>query len=703
VENLSKLIGDAYNEERSLPRAIAANDRTGLHLFYLNKLILCYLFGEKYQAAQNAAEAEQYLDGVVGALVVALFHFYDSLAHLGVFASSSNSEKEALLNRVNTNQEKMHKWANHAPRNYMHKFYLVEAEKARVLGQIVEAEEFYEQAIKGANDNGFIQEEALAYELAAKFYLARGMEKIAQTYMKEAHYTYTLWGATAKVKDLESRYPQFFAKRLLNLTRTTQTIADTSTKTSIALDLLSIVKASQALSGELVLDTLLGKLMKLVIEYAGAEKGYLILEKSGQWAIAAVGAVNEAEVAVWQCIPVEQSSDVPAAIVHYVDRTQENLVLEDAAEQPLFEADPYLQLHRPKSVLCVPILNQGKRLGILYLENKLVAGAFTSDRLEVLKILCSQAAVSLENALLYEQLEDYSHTLEGKVRERTQELQEKNEQLEHTLQQLQAAQRQIIVQEKLASLGSLTAGIAHEIRNPLNFVNNFAAVSLDIIQELITELANQSEPLEAKTVEPIDETLIDLKENLAEINRQGQKAGRIIQNMLMLARQGSSQPQLTHLNTLLADSIHLAYHSLRAKDPIFNISIETHYDDSLGQVTVVPQNISRAFINVIENACYAVNAKKKTMEDVFIPLVLTRTRNLGERVEICIRDNGQGIEPDNLEKIFEPFFTTKPPGEGTGLGLFLTYDIVVGQHRGEIKVDSQLGVYTEFIIVLPKQ
>jgi signal transduction histidine kinase len=337
------------------------------------------------------------------------------------------------------------------------------------------------------------------------------------------------------------------------------------------------------------------------------------------------------------------------------------------------------------------------------LENKLVAGAFTSDRLEVLKILCSQAAVSLENALLYEQLEDYSHTLEGKVRERTQELQEKNEQLEHTLQQLQAAQRQIIVQEKLASLGSLTAGIAHEIRNPLNFVNNFAAVSLDIIQELITELANQSEPLEAKTVEPIDETLIDLKENLAEINRQGQKAGRIIQNMLMLARQGSSQPQLTHLNTLLADSIHLAYHSLRAKDPIFNISIETHYDDSLGQVTVVPQNISRAFINVIENACYAVHAKKKTMEDVFIPLVLTRTRNLGERVEICIRDNGQGIEPDNLEKIFEPFFTTKPPGEGTGLGLFLTYDIVVGQHRGEIKVDSQLGVYTEFIIVLPKQ
>ncbi|MDP8965654.1 MAG: serine/threonine-protein kinase PknK, partial [Cyanobacteriota bacterium] len=257
AENPMRLIGDAYNEERSLPRAIAANDRTGLHRFYLNKLILCYLFGEEHQAVKNSILAEQYLDGTLGLVIVALFHFYDSLVHLDRFIEASNSEKEVYLNRVNINQEKMQKWAHHAPMNYLHKFYLVEAEKARVLGQIAEAMDFYEQAIKGAKENSFIQEEALAYELAAKFYLARGMEKIAQTYMKEAHYTYTHWGATAKVKDLELRYPQFFAKRSPNSSKTTQTILDTSEETSTDLDLLSIVKASQTLSGELMLDTLL--------------------------------------------------------------------------------------------------------------------------------------------------------------------------------------------------------------------------------------------------------------------------------------------------------------------------------------------------------------------------------------------------------------------------------------------------------------
>ncbi len=407
AKNPIRLIGDAYNEERSLPRAIAANDRTGLHRFYLNKLILCYLFGEEHQALKNAVLAEQYLDGVVAALVAAPFHFYDSLAHLGVFTSSSNLEKEACLNRVNTNQEKMCEWAQHAPMNYLHKFYLVEAEKARVLGQIVEAMDFYERAIKGAKENGFIQEEALAYELAAKFYLARGMEKIAQTYMKEAHYTYTHWGATAKVKNLESRYPQFFAKRSPNSVKITQTILDTSEQTSTDLDLLSMVKASQTLSGELVLDTLLEKMMKLVIENAGAEKGYLILNKSGQWAIEASATIESDDIKVLQSIPIETVSNsgvtprVPLGLVNYVAHTQESIVLNDAVHEGNFTSDPYIIKQQPKSVLCTPLLNQGKLVGILYLENNLTTGAFTPDRLQLLNLLSSQAAISIENAKLY--------------------------------------------------------------------------------------------------------------------------------------------------------------------------------------------------------------------------------------------------------------------------------------------------------------
>ncbi|MBD0390844.1 MAG: hypothetical protein ICV54_31205, partial [Nostoc sp. C3-bin3] len=228
------LFGDFYNENQSFSPVIAANDRTETFLMYLNKSILVYLFGEAHKAVQNSVLAEQYLDGVTAMVAVAIFHFYDSLAHLCVLAEASRSEKEALLNRVNTNQEKMQKWAHHAPMNYLHKFYLVEAEKARVLGQVVEAEEFYERAIKGARDNEYLQEEALAYELAAKFYLARDRSKFAQAYMTEAHYAYTRWGAGAKVKDLEARYPQLLTKssaatRITSTYTTTTTTSTTST------------------------------------------------------------------------------------------------------------------------------------------------------------------------------------------------------------------------------------------------------------------------------------------------------------------------------------------------------------------------------------------------------------------------------------------------------------------------------------------
>ncbi|MCC5670113.1 serine/threonine-protein kinase PknK, partial [Nostoc sp. CHAB 5784] len=213
-ENPSRLVGCLYDEEQALSWTIAVKDGTGLHYFYLNKLILCYLFGEYEQAAKTTTLAEQYLSAATGLMSVALFHFYDSLIFLSLLADASNSQKAAWLNRVNANQEKMQKWAHHAPMNFLHKFQLVEAEKARVLGQFFEAEEFYEQAILGAKENEYFQEEALGYELAAKHYLARGRERFAHLYMKEAHYCYERWGATAKAKDLETRYPQFFPQSM---------------------------------------------------------------------------------------------------------------------------------------------------------------------------------------------------------------------------------------------------------------------------------------------------------------------------------------------------------------------------------------------------------------------------------------------------------------------------------------------------------
>ncbi len=432
VENPCRLLGVAYNEDKSLPLHLAANNKTALHFLYLYKLILCYLFENFTEAVENAAFAEQYLEGVTGSLDVPMFYFYDSLVGLAVYPSVSSSKQEDLLLKVTSNQEKMQTWSHHAPMNFQHKYDLVEAEKKGILGQLLEAEEFYEKAIAGARENEYIQEEALAYELAAKFYLARGRERIAQAYMKEARYCYQRWGANAKVKDLENRYP-----RLFNLDRTSSSLAEqrqssshhshsgertaTSSSAIASIDLAAVMKAAQALSEEIRLDRLITSLMQVLIENAGAERGALILqEETLVVAAQCVGnqSCNLQPIALTECL------SIPATVIHYVERTSETLMIEDALVHPTFATDPYIQQHQCRSLLCIPIIHQSKLIGILYLENNLSTAAFTSDRLEVLKLLTAQAAISLENARLYERLEDYSETLEVKVDERTQALQQ---------------------------------------------------------------------------------------------------------------------------------------------------------------------------------------------------------------------------------------------------------------------------------------
>lgn len=302
----------------------------------------------------------------------------------------------------------------------------------------------------------------------------------------------------------------------------------------------------------------------------------------------------------------------------------------------------------------------------------------------------------------YKKIEEYSRTLEIKVEQRTQELQTKNEELDGTLQQLRAAQKQMIAQEKLASLGSLTAGIAHEIRNPLNFVTNFATISVDLAQELKEEIENQTENLETEAVEYINEIFTDLTESVVEIEKQGKRIESILLGMMMHAQQETGQPELTALNSLLAESVQLAYQSFRANKETVEIVLKLQYDEPLGEFYIVPQDISKALVSIINNACYSVNQKKKMLGDKFTPIIEIKAINLEDRAEISIRDNGQGISQDIIDKIFNPFFTTKPPGEGTGLGLSITHEIIAGQHQGEIKVESILDSHTEFIIVLPR-
>jgi signal transduction histidine kinase len=307
--------------------------------------------------------------------------------------------------------------------------------------------------------------------------------------------------------------------------------------------------------------------------------------------------------------------------------------------------------------------------------------------------LVSQTSTAINNASFYQALEWERQSLEEKVRERTREL-------SRSLEELRAAQDRLIQTEKLASLGQLTAGIAHEIKNPLNFINNFSALSSELIDELNDVLIPAA--LDYKMREEIDELTHILKGNLEKVVQHGRRADSIVKNMLLHSREGLGEFRQADINAIVEESLNLAYHGARAEKSGFNVALRRDFDPTAGMVDMYPQEITRVFLNLISNGFYAAIKRKEACDDVFEPTLSATTKSLGKKVEIRIRDNGTGIPTEIKEKMFDPFFTTKPAGEGTGLGLSMSYDIVVKQHGGKIDVVTEPGAFTEFIITLPR-
>ncbi|MDQ6888746.1 MAG: ATP-binding protein [Bacteroidota bacterium] len=284
--------------------------------------------------------------------------------------------------------------------------------------------------------------------------------------------------------------------------------------------------------------------------------------------------------------------------------------------------------------------------------------------------------------------------LEVIVAQRTAEIMQQKEELEHTLLELKATQNQLIHSEKMASLGELTAGIAHEIQNPLNFVNNFSEINSELIEEMKNEL------VAGNTQEAVS-IADNIKDNEKKIITHGKRADAIVKGMLQHSRSSNGQKEMTDINALADEYLRLSYHGLRAKDKSFNATMETHFDEKIEKINVIPQDVGRAFLNLFTNAFYAVSERKKLENGDYKPTVTVCTKKLNGKIEIRVKDNGMGIPEKALEKIFQPFFTTKPSGQGTGLGLSLSYDIITQGHAGDIKVDTKEGEYAEFIVDLP--
>ena len=334
-----------------------------------------------------------------------------------------------------------------------------------------------------------------------------------------------------------------------------------------------------------------------------------------------------------------------------------------------------------RSALLVPLLRDGKPIGMIG-PTRAEPGPFTEHHVQLMQTFADQAVIAIQNVELFDE-----------VQQRTRELSK-------SLYDLRAAQDRLIQTEKLASLGQLTAGIAHEIKNPLNFVNNFAALSVELADELKGAL--RSAALDRAIRAEVDEITGLLKDNLGKVVQHGKRADSIVKNMLLHSREGSGERRSADINAVVGESLNLAYHGARAEKPGFTITLKHDLDPKVGALELYPQEITRALLNLISNGFYAATRRKaESDDDNFEPVLSATTRNLGETVEIRIRDNGSGIPPEVREKIFNPFFTTKPTGEGTGLGLSMT-QIVVKQHGGRIDVVTELGAFTEFIIILPR-
>jgi PAS domain S-box-containing protein len=724
--------------------------------YWIRKLQARFLAGD-YAAALEASErAQRLLWTSTARYEVVEYHFYGALAQAASCESAAASQRRQHVEALATHHRQLAVWAEHSPENFAHRAALVGAEIARLEGRALDAMDLYEQAIHSTRANGFVHHEALAHELAGRFALQRGFETAGAAHLRHARACYALWGADGKVRHLDARYPH------LHQAEPAPDARGTIGAPLAHLDLATVLNVSQAISGELVLDTLIETLLRTALEHAGAERGLLLVPRGGDLAIQAEATTSGSAVVVRLGETPVSAAALPESVVRYTARTHESVLLDDAAVHHPFATDAYLRAQPARSVLCVPLVKQGALVALLYLENTLAPHVFTPARLAVLQVLASEAALALENSRLYRELQereaqirrlvdaniigiilwdrdgriheandaflamvgyDREELVGGHVRWRELTPAEWHTADERALAELAAtgscaprekeyvrkdgrrvpvlvgaavfegrqdegvafvldlterkcaeealrqAQAELAHVTRVATLGELTASIAHEINQPLGAMVNSANACVRWLAAQNLERAQQS---------------------AVRVVANGQRAGDIITRIRALAQKAPAHKDWLDINATIRDVLALARSEVHRHGVVVETQLAADVPRILGDRIQLQQVLLNLVMNAIE-ALSGVSAGPRT-------LWVSSECGAVPEVVIAVRDSGPGLEPEGRERLFEAFYTTKP--QGLGLGLAISRRIIEA-HGGRLWASAHNDHGATFHFTLP--
>jgi signal transduction histidine kinase len=633
---------DAHFDEMTFERELGTRMSYTIAWYWILKLKARFLSGDYAEALAAADTAKTFLSPAAFLIQLLDYFYYTALAAAALYEKAPADDQNDWRERLMTHRDQLREWADSYPPTFADKHALVSAEIARLEGRDVDAMRLYEEAIRSARQHGFVQHEGVALEVAARFYAARGVATVAHDYRRNARDCYRRWGAEGKVRQLEQMYPELRPDPI-------RAPSTGMSGASVAqLDIGAVVKASHAIASEIMLGQLVRTLMTIALEDAGADRGLLILLRDGQPQIEAEATIEREMVEVRLRQDPVSSSELPESLLHTVIRTRESVILGDAATASAFSADAYIRERRPRSILCLPLIKQATFIGVLYLENHLASHVFTPDRLSVLELLSSQAAISLENARLYADLLE-----ENRDRKRAEEA-------------LRDVQAELARTARLAMMGELTASIAHEINQPLAAIASNGAAGLRWLNRATPELD-------------------EVRESLAHVVSDATRAADVIRGLRALATKAESRLTALHIDDAIHEVLALTRSEVQRHDVVLRTRLTIGDQPVLGDRVQLQQVV----LNLILNGIDAVKAVADRVRELTVSSAIAGPGT----ALVSVEDSGAGVDPAVAQRMFEPFVTTKPDGLGMGLSICRS---IIDAHGGRLGVSPGVPHGTVF-------